>query len=198
MYVSRSIPINKNGIKLSTFINSLDVENKWKRNNYIDWYSGETINIVNKLNSFYSHCSSFVASVCKRLNIPIYGPEFNVPTEGLANKQYQWLFEYGEIYGWKHINNQNQLENEIFAQLMANNGYIVIVCHYHLINKNKGHIGVIKPYEIGIHDIIKYGCIIAQSGKRNSSNMYLVDGFRNKRNDCKYFYNKNKINILYF
>ena len=184
------IPINKNGLKLANFINSLDVENKWKKNQYIDWYSGETINTINKLNSYYSHCSSYVASICKRLNIPIHGPEFNIPTEGLANKQYLWLLENGESYGWYKINKNNQIENEINAQLMANNGYLVIVCHYHLINKNKGHIAIVKPSEIDTHDIIKYGCMIAQSGKINSSNMYLINGFRNKRNECKYFYHK--------
>ncbi len=70
------------------------------------------------------------------------------------------MFEYGHSYGWININKQSQLENEIFAQLMTNNGYLVIICYYHLINKNKGHIAVIKPYEIDTYDIIKYGCMI--------------------------------------
>ena len=191
-----NIPINNIGHQLANFINSLDVENKWKKRQYIDWYTGEPINIINKLNSFNSHCSSYVASICKRLNIIMYGPEFNIPTEGLANKQYQWLFEYCETYGWININkNNNQIENELFAQFMANNGYLVIVCHYHLNHPNKGHIAIIKPFEINTNDIIKYGCIIAQSGKRNSSNMYLIEGFGNKRKDCKYYYNKSKICI---
>ena len=135
------ILINDFGYQLATFINSLDVENKWKKKHYIDWYTGLQSNDVytglqsNKtiLNSFHSHCSSYVASICKRLNVPMYGPEFNIPTEGLANKQYQWLFEHGHSYGWINIDKQSQLENEIFAQLIANNGYLVIVCHYHLI-----------------------------------------------------------------
>jgi hypothetical protein len=59
-----------------------------KKNHYIDWYTSLKSN-DNILNSFHSHCSSNVASICKRLNIQMYGPEFNIPTEGLANKQYK-------------------------------------------------------------------------------------------------------------
>lgn len=182
------LKIFNEGKKLGIFLDDLQVSKKWLPKMYIDWFSGEQINEINPQNSFHSHCSAFVSSVCSRLKIPIIGPEFNVPTEGLANVQYQWLNDYGKIFGWTEIIHQNYIIKQTYAQVYANKGHIVIVCYYNTNDKNRGHIAIIKPCQITPIELLTYGPLVCQAGKINSSSIYLNKAFYGKDIDlCRFW-----------
>lgn len=152
-------------MNLKCFLTSLDVENKWKQEQSINWLTGETITDITKINqldSWFTHCSSFVSSVCNQLNIPILmPPEFR--TEGLANKQCKWLNTQGYKHGWLQIS-----LHDIKKYVDAN--YFIIACQYCENDSNCGHVAIV----VDISDDVPYVC---QAGKKNSSYMCLYDAF---------------------
>jgi hypothetical protein len=171
--------LSDDGHKLANILNSLDVENFWLQNRFIDWYSGKEINSEekkicknNNYNSYYTHCSSFVKSVCFRNNIEMYGPP-DIETEGLANKQYDWLELHGKKYGWIKINNIKniQYDCEIQAQKKANLGYLVLMLFKNKNDQNKGHIAVVKPENITESNVKINGCKICNVGICNLSSV---------------------------
>lgn len=168
---------------LKKFLVSLDVKNKWKKECFVDWLSGEPIDDISKINYFDSwltHCSSFLSSVCFKLDVPFLIPP-KVRTEGLANKQYMWLSEHGIKYGWLKISKDN-IKNYI------NENYLIIACQYSTYDPNCGHVAIVIDY---IDDDI-YVC---QAGKINSSYIKLCDAFCDQNKVEYWIYNK-KIKIL--
>ena len=152
---------------LKLFFILSDVENKWKQNQYVNWLTGEETLEENKLDSFSTHCSAFVSSICYKLNIPMLSPP-HVGTEGLANKQYEWMCEIGTKHGWKEINKN-------VAQKTANKGIIVFIGYYHPDDNTKGHVAFVSPNK----DLNKIK--ICQAGLINSSCTDIENGFSNHK-----------------
>ena len=165
-------------INLKLFLSSLNVENKWKQEQSIDWLTGDIITDItkiNKLDSWFTHCSSFVSSVCYQLHIPfLIPPEFR--TEGLANKQCKWLNTKGFEYGWVQI-------LDIDIKKYVNKNYFIIACKYCENDPNHGHIAIV----INIINNIVYVC---QAGKKNSSYISLYDAFCYPKQVQYWLYNK--------
>lgn len=168
-------------MNLSIFLLSLDVENKWKCNTWIDWLTGLATDVADPLNSYYTHCSSFVSSVCYQLNVPMLIPNImlKIGSEGLANKQYKWLETEGIAKGWVLM--QSALE----AQLEANKNNLVIACYHNNKNQNEGHVAIVCPFSrFTQEDINKYGVRICQSGWINTTssdavNLFYYDDLKN-------------------
>lgn len=188
------ISIQSKGKILKKFLENQNVETKWKQNNYIDWLSGDTIikELANPKDSFNTHCSAFVASICKQLNINILGPP-DVRTEGLANLQYDWLNNNNIENGWNNIDNAvataNAVAAPVAAQIYANNGYLVLMCYKNEINPNGGHIACVKPHMIDTNEVLNQGPQLCQAGKINSSSISASLTF-SKQNQpkCKFYY----------
>lgn len=152
-------------MNLKKFLLELDVENKWKQECSVDWLTGETITDqlkINCLDSWFTHCSSFLSAVCFKLNIPFLIPP-EVRTEGLANKQCKWLNEKGNKYGWLFVT-QDQLVNYI------NENYFIVACQYCISDPNCGHVAIIV-------DHVDNNIFVCQAGKINSSYMNICDAF---------------------
>lgn len=152
-------------MNLKNFLLELDVENKWKQECFVDWLSGETINDISKINyldSYFTHCSAFLSAVCFRLHIPFLIPP-EVRTEGLANKQCNWLNKKGNEYGWL-LTARDQLVNYV------NNNYFIVACQYCTSDPNCGHVAVIV-------DCVDNDIFVCQAGKINSSYMNICDAF---------------------
>jgi hypothetical protein len=178
------------GQKLREYLFSLDVEHNWLQNQHVNWLSGKTINssMIDPLDSFYTHCSSFVSSVCYQLNIPFLIPntELGVRTEGLANKQHLWLKEYGNKNGWTEINKDNVMSE-------ANMGYIIIATYHNYHNCNCGHIAIICPHKRSkqfeqSEQLEKEEIKICQAGMTNSSCMNISDAFTHHNNITYWIY----------
>lgn len=156
--------------KLQTFLVGLDVEYKWKQNCFVDWLTGKPSLDFNPLNSYYTHCSSFVSSVCHQLSVPMLTPPAAF-TEGLANKQYIWLETNGIENGWVKLLSPDD------AQLSANGGKLVIACFHNDYSPNEGHIAVVFPIEKSTSDIKTYGVQICQAGWINTTSSHSRDVF---------------------
>jgi hypothetical protein len=146
------------------FLLTLDVENNWKQEKWVDWLSGKEIvneNNINKLDSWYTHCSAFLSAVCFKLNIPMLIPP-EVRTEGLANKQCKWLNENGEKNNWTKITKE-EIQNYC-------NDHIVVACQYSKDFPNCGHVAIC----VNVSNDEIYVC---QAGKINSSHIKISDAF---------------------
>lgn len=172
-------------LDLLKFYDSFDVEHRWPKNKYVSWISGKETKNMNYDDSHFIHCSAFVSSVSKKLNVPLLRPP-KVRTEGLANKQYDWLEFKGRKYGWV------KLESGYDAQMCSNMGYFVIGAYKHFTDPNEGHIGIVRPYECDENHINKYGPKICQAGFINSSSIDARDAFDDRLqyiywgHKCKY------------
>jgi hypothetical protein len=162
-------------LDLAKFYDSFDVENEWQQNRYISWKSGREIKEKNENNSYKTHCSAFVSAVSSRLGIPLLRPP-QVSTEGLANKQFDWLENNGIDNLWI------KLKSPLDAQETANCGYFVIAVYKNHNNSNGGHIAIVRPYQseqnINKH-VSHYGPRICQAGFINSSSIDAIQVFEN-------------------
>lgn len=167
--------------KMNFFYDNLDVEHGWQQNTFVDWYSGKSLTADDKPNlddSYYTHCSAFVASAACRLNVPILCPPEH-RTEGLANAQLLWLNKIGINKGWI------KLKSSIDAQIEANKNNFVIMCCHNKNDPNGGHIACVRPFNTTEKDIINKGPRICQAGVINSSSIDAHDVFVN--HDCEYW-----------
>lgn len=162
-------------LDLANFYDSFDVENKWTRNKYVNWISGKISKEKNIKNSYATHCSSFVACVAYNLNLPFLYPDNDndIGTEGLANKQFDWLEKNGLFNLWI------KLKSPLEAQISANCGYFVIAVYKNVKDLNCGHIAIIRPYYNDAYSmekqVDKFGPRICQAGFINSSSINAVE-----------------------
>ena len=61
---------------LSIFLEKQDVENRWMQNSYVNWLTGLPACIPDPDDSFETHCSAFVSSVCYQLGVPMLIPPY--------------------------------------------------------------------------------------------------------------------------
>jgi hypothetical protein len=177
-----------NTSELCIFYDSFNVEKMWKKNSYIDWMTGLSTTEQNFNNSYKTHCSSFVASVASHLNIPFLFPSNDIGTEGLANKQYDWLEEHGKNNFWFRA------ETSYDAHILANHGYFVVAVYKNINDINNGHIVIIRPHKSDKKIIERNGPKVCQAGNINSSSidaLSILDNF----NEYNFFAHKCKFTV---
>jgi len=189
----QSINVDSVGMALRQFYLNENVENLWIAGQHINWATGKADN-PNATKGIKTHCSAFVASVCKQKNIYILRPPEH-KTGLLANAQFDWLFsEDAYKKGWR------QLKDSIYkqAQELANKGFIVTAVYKNPNPKKHGHIALVMPIEKSIDDLYKEGPTLIQAGRINSNYISLKDGFKNHisswaiaTNEIMFFYNEN-------
>jgi hypothetical protein len=188
----QKLVIDEEGNNLKRFYLNLNVENLWIAGHHVNWETGEP-DEPNAKYSIRTHCSAFVASACKRLNIYILRPPEHV--QGLlANAQYDWL-QTSEATndGWKQITDEN---NYLVAQQYANKGYVVIAVIKNPALKNPGHIALIMPSEISTQDLEESGPILIMASTHNHNFIVLRRGFKSHisswpEHDILFYYNTN-------
>jgi hypothetical protein len=187
------LKVNASGMELRQFYLNKNVENLWIGGQHVNWETGEPDN-PNATKGIKTHCSSFVAAVCKQKNIYILRPPRH-KTGLLANAQYDWLFtEDAYRKGWRKLNDSIYKK----AQELANNGIIVTVAYKNPNPKKPGHIALIMPVEKSTDDLFKEGPTLIQAGQTNKNFISLKEGFihhisdwSSATNNIVFFYNEN-------
>jgi hypothetical protein len=162
--------ITPEGNKLKQFYLNEHVENLWLPGHHINWETGEP-DKPEATKGNKTHCSAFVASVCKQLDIGMIHPPSKT---SLANAQYSWLFsEEGYSKGWR------QIKDNVFetAQRYANMGMVVVAVCKNPNPDKPGHIALIMPTEKTADALANEGPTVIQAGKINSSSVSLKQGF---------------------
>lgn len=167
------LSVSSDGEALKQFYLSQDVEQLWLDGHHVDWQTG-IMDDPNATSETKSHCSAFVASVCKRKGIYILRPPEHT-TFLLANAQYDWLFSSSAVdSGWVQITD-NPYQN---AQTYANNGKIVVAVYKNPNPDKSGHIAFIMPYNLTTSDLSDQGPMLIQAGEVNSNYIPLKEGFK--------------------
>jgi len=187
-------PVDSAGAKLKRFYLSRNVENLWLPNHHINWETGEPDD-PSATHGIKTHCSSFVASVCKQKDVYILRPPAH-KTELLASAQYDWLFsDDGLRQGWKPITENIYAK----AQELANRGFIVTAVYRNSDPHRPGHIALVMPDEKSLDDLANEGPTMIQAGLVNKNFISLKDGFSHHirdwtsaTQDIAFFYNQNK------
>jgi len=189
------VPIDSAGIRLRAFYLSENVESLWLAGHHVNWETGVP-DRPTAVRSIKTHCSSFVAAVCKQKAIYILRPPAH-KAELLASAQYKWLFS-SEAYeqGWRQIT-ENIYEK---AQTLANQGYLVTAVYSNPNPKPPGHIALVMPYEQNVDSLAIEGPIMIQAGAINKNFISLKEGFKHHivvwaaaTQDILFFYNVNRI-----
>jgi len=189
----KAITVDSAGNQLKQFYLNENVENLWLAGEHVNWETGKADN-PNATKEIKSHCSSFVASVCKQKGIYILRPPEH-KTELLANAQYNWLFT-NDAYnkGWR------QIKDSIYekAQTLANRGYIVTAVCKNPNPKKPGHIALVMPAEKLPDELTDEGPTLIQAGQVNKNFISLKNGFKHHisdwtlaKHDIAFFYNDN-------
>jgi hypothetical protein len=160
-------PITLNGKRLAEFLDHSNVDKLWLPHLHTDWYTGKQNKPGWSLHATY--CSSFVASMAKRLHIKLLHPPEH-PPKGLASAQFDWLKNNGAKFGWKEVDFIN-------AQNLANQGYFVVAVYKNPNPHEPGHIAIIRPSKRSIADIELNGPEETQAGSFNSLDTTVSQGF---------------------
>jgi len=186
--------------KLIKLLDGMDLNNKWLPGKNISCYSGET-KPDKSTTVKSSHCSCFIAAVCKKMNISMIGPP-NYSQYHLADKQLKWLetdnaFQesWFEIYG-------SSKQKYIEAQKIANEGKLVIVGVKQTKNTN-GHIAIVRPCYKLQYFVINDGPQVITSSHVNSYSIAMKDDFMLHKKEFKFleseiqfFYNNKNIDDI--
>ena len=166
---------NEHGQKLKQFYLSLNVENLWIAGQHIDWETGVADN-PDATHNIKTHCSTFAAAACKKLNIYLLRPPQHAQTL-LANAQYDWLKTSEALArGWHNITGQNRY---VAAQDYANRGYTVVAIIQNPDPHKPGHIALVTPATITDEQLIESGPKLIQAGSHNYNAVSLKTGFKN-------------------
>jgi hypothetical protein len=164
--------ITRQGKVLEKILDGMNVEKLWLSRRYVDWKTGRTREKPVTDGKMHTHCSAFVAAVCRRLNVYILRPP-NHSTMLLANAQFDWLHQAGGKEGWTPVRTARE------AQRLANKGFLVVATLKENDPKKPGHIAVVRPCKKSGAKIDREGPQIIQAGASNMRSASLKEGFKN-------------------
>ena len=189
-----TLQLSQQGEKLRSFYLQQNVQTKWLAGHHINWETGEP-DMPEATSGIRTHCSAFVASVCKQSDIYILRPPEHSQIL-LANAQCDWLdSKDGAQSGWIKIENNVLWE----AQKLANEGYIVVACSKNTNRHKPGHIAFIMPTLSTSEKIRENGPLLIQASNINADNVAFRKGFRSHIIDwnepgllVSFYYNEHK------
>jgi hypothetical protein len=185
--------IDESGAKLKEFYLSLNVENLWIAGQHVNWETGQPDN-PDATQNIKTHCSTFAAAACKKLNIYILRPPEHKQTL-LANAQYDWLeSQEAQNDGWVNIAGNGRY---LKAQQYANKGYVVIAICQNPDPHKPGHTALVMPAEISADKLSESGPELIMAGLKNYNRTTLKNGFRHHVTDwpenvIRFYYNSKK------
>jgi hypothetical protein len=165
---ARGKAIPKGGRRLVARLDSLQVEQRWRPGEAIDWRTGQPDPASIRLRG---HCSAFVAAACAELGIYILRPPDH-PEYLLANAQCRWLESEGARHGWERIAGGEE------AQRRANRGDLVVVCFQNPERDDPGHIAIVRPGRKSLRRFEREGPDVIQAGAVNARQISVRRAFR--------------------
>lgn len=152
---------------LSSFLNSLQVNNYWLVGSSVNWFTGAAGGSgPNMTLGTDSHCSAFAGAVADLLGIYIlrqpYASDIN-----LANNQAVWLPT--NTVGWYPISSMTT------AQHTANAGGLVVGSYFN--SGGSGHIAILLPSNRTDASVNTFGPEECQSGDYNYADTNVMTGF---------------------
>ena len=173
-FSQKVLKIEPAGEKLLQFYRSLNVENLWLNGIHVNWETGEPDN-PEATKNVKTHCSSFAAAACKKLNIYLLRPPEHKVTL-LANAQYDWLMSNeAHQQGWRPLNSSDYIQ----IQQIANMGHVVVAVWKNSEQNMPGHIALVNPNEINENTISERTLLMIQAGGTNSSAISFKKAFKN-------------------
>jgi hypothetical protein len=151
-------------------IDAMEVERHWPAGVHVDWETGIPDGSAGTPGGKHTHCSAFVASAARRLDVYILRPPEHSQAL-LANAQYDWLAREGTRRGWA------PLADAIDAQNRANLGDLVVAVYRNHHDDKPGHIAIVRPEDKTVVDIERDGPQITQAGSTNHRSITLGLGF---------------------
>jgi hypothetical protein len=169
--------VTDKGKILQQFYLGCNVEMLWIAGSHVNWETG----VADKPDAVagnHTHCSAFVAAVCKRVGIYLLCP----PQHGqllLANAQYDWLqTDDAKKNGWKEIQSANRLTLYKLVQQLANNGNFIVAICKNPDATQPGHAALVMPKDISADKINESGPVLIMAGKHNFNYIALKNGFK--------------------
>jgi len=171
-----TLKIQPGGQKLKDFYLSLNVENLWLPQHHVNWETGEP-DEPEAEHGNKTHCSAFIASACKRLNIYILRPPQHEQIL-LANAQFVWLNNgSGDKSGWTKLDDNADIYNK--AQQLANQGKVVVAIYKNTDSSKPGHAALVMPANRSATQLAAEGPQLIMAGTHNYNYIALKKGFRN-------------------
>jgi hypothetical protein len=167
---AHATPVSSAAQRLIETVDALDVEHHWPAGVHVNWQTGEPDGHEERTPGKHTHCSAFVASAAKHLNIYILRP----PEHGqilLANAQFEWLANEGATQGWRSVS------GPVAAQAEANEGRFVVATYRNHNDDKPGHIVIVRPMDKSDSAIRAEGPQITQAGGTNYRSTSLQNGF---------------------
>ena len=155
-------PISPQGRRLEAILDSMNVESLWLAHEHVNWETGEPDKDADYAGPGRStHCSAFAAAVGKKLGVYLLRP----PEHGqilLANAQADWFrAPGGKEKGWRELRTPHD------AQLLANEGNLVVVVYESPDPHRPGHVAIVRPAHRLERLLDQNGPEITQAGQKN-------------------------------
>jgi len=157
------------GRELARRLQEMDVERHWlPGRERVDWQTGDGTGQLAKKRKTW--CSSFVAAACQRLGIYILRPPEHEQTY-LSNAQQEWLLGPGREQGWERLADGRE------AQMLANQGHLVVASWRAPEARKAGHIAIVLPGPRTFEQLEKDGPLMINVGSRNYTSTTLRKAF---------------------
>jgi len=165
------VPINPTRIEAT--LSKIDVAHHWLAGKHVDWLSGNPDGKPVGKHGHHTHCSAFVAAVCRDLGVPMLEPPQH-PQELLADAQYDWLTsKAGRDARWKPV------EDAVVANEKATEGKLVLAVYHTPDETQPGHIAIVIPSKRTPDQISTDGPDVTEAGLNNYVLTDLRTGFKN-------------------
>ncbi len=159
-------------LTLTSVLGKLDVSHHWLAGKHVDWLTGNPDGQPVSKFGHHTHCSAFVAAVCKQLDVPMLAPPQH-PQELLADAQFDWLISAsGKAAGWLSVT------DSVDADRQAHSGKLVIAVYHSPDERLPGHIAIVLPSDRSAAELERDGPDITQAGLTNYSRATLRVGFK--------------------
>ncbi len=161
------------GRQLASALDQMDVEQHWPAHEHVNWETGDPDRGGEYEGPGHTHCSAFAASAAKRLGIYLLRPPQHAQ-KLLANAQVEWLASSeGREHGWSAVKDARE------AQILANQGNLVLVVFANPNAKKPGHVAIVRPSEKPMRALVHDGPQIIQAGTHNHNSTVVRIGFAN-------------------
>ena len=150
----------------------MNVESLWLAHEHVNWETGAPDRDGEYEPGQSTHCSAFAAAAAKKLGVYMLRP----PEHGqslLASAQARWFrSQEGRDQGWRGARDAKK------AQILANQGALVVVVYESPDDHKPGHIAIVRPSTKSSGELAEEGPEVIQAGQHNHNSTSVKNGFR--------------------